>query len=119
LNPSAKTEWRASNAVYVSAPVLQGIRNTQATDNVNKYSVHEMIAAAATIVETEALEWLTNYPLQYLDGVFYGFIEEVQETSTSKYYQKVVRDAGMPSLVIRTGADRYPLRFKEGQGDGL
>jgi hypothetical protein len=88
---------RENNGVYVSAAVLQAIRNAQANGNVNKYSVHEVIASAATIGEPEAFEWLTNHPLQYLDGVFYGFIEEVQETSTSKYYQKVVRDAGMPS----------------------
>lgn len=67
---------RESNRVYVSAAVLQGIRNAQANGNVNKYSVHEMIASAATIGETEAFEWLTNHPLQYLDGVFYGFIEK-------------------------------------------
>jgi hypothetical protein len=67
---------RESNRVYVSAAVLQGIRNAQTNDNVNKYSVHEVIASAATIGETEAFEWLTNHPLQYLDGVFYGFMEK-------------------------------------------
>jgi len=67
---------RENNGVYVSAAVLQGIRNAQANGNVNKYSVHEVIASAATIREPEVLEWLTNHPLQYLDGVFYGFIEK-------------------------------------------
>ena len=89
----AKTELelRASNAVYVSAAVLQGIRNTQAAGNVNKYSVHEMIAAAMTIGETEALEWITNHPLQYLDGVFYDFIEDSYEIFTSDIHLSIGR----------------------------
>ena len=65
-----------SKSVPVPAEVLRGIRKAQASDNVNEYSAHEVIASAMRIGERDTLEWLLKHHDRYSDGVFHGFVEE-------------------------------------------
>jgi hypothetical protein len=72
------TPASSSDPVRVPAEVLRGIRKAQESSVVNKYSVTEVTFAAQALEEEAARSWVVRHPTLYLQGVFNGFVEDIE-----------------------------------------